>query len=177
MPNKCRLKGCRLNLVRHHSRPSEMPEETTIDDLAIAIVNGRGLAEFLPFIASGGTVNDRLADSGLTLLHLAVESGNLPMIRLLVDEGADIDAEDSNGWTPLHHAVDFDIDSAGQTSWEEGAFFRNLTFETTGLLVCLGATLNLQLKTGETPRDLAKAYGNQVIEHFDAIVANALQGV
>ena len=113
----------------------------TLEDLAKAIKENRGIAELPHFIAFGGDVNARFSDSNWTLLHLAVEYENLPMIEALFNAGADIEARDLNGWTPLHHAVDFDIDSAGQISYEEGAFWQNLSFSTTALLASLGADL------------------------------------
>lgn len=38
-------------------------------------------------------------------LHLAAHSGNLPIVELLLDAGAQINARDHYGFTPLHHAV------------------------------------------------------------------------
>ncbi|MGL9731638.1 MAG: ankyrin repeat domain-containing protein [Wolbachia sp.] len=38
-------------------------------------------------------------------LHSAVEIGDLSMITRLLSEGADLNAIDQHGWTPLHYAV------------------------------------------------------------------------
>ncbi|MDR2419893.1 MAG: ankyrin repeat domain-containing protein, partial [Puniceicoccales bacterium] len=42
---------------------------------------------------------------GLTALHHAVTSGNVAIVRLLLDRGAPVDAQDVNGYTPLHVVV------------------------------------------------------------------------
>lgn len=46
---------------------------------------------------------------GFTVLHKAIESGNMEVIRLLIEQGADINAEvagpDPEGWTALHLAA------------------------------------------------------------------------
>jgi potassium channel len=50
-------------------------------------------------IRYGGDVNRSLKD-GTTPLHKAVCDGNIQMVELLLEQGADIDKLDSNGWTP-----------------------------------------------------------------------------
>jgi len=39
-----------------------------------------------------------------TALHIAVSEGRRALAKLLIEEGASIDAQDKNGWTPLHNA-------------------------------------------------------------------------
>jgi hypothetical protein len=43
-----------------------------------------------------------------TALHIAAWNGNKEAISLLLNRGADIDAADSNGWTPLMYSKDAD---------------------------------------------------------------------
>ncbi|GJM93728.1 hypothetical protein PR202_ga10311 [Eleusine coracana subsp. coracana] len=50
-------------------------------------------------IRYGGDVNRPLKD-GSTPLHKAVCDGNIQMVQLLLEQGADIDKLDNNGWTP-----------------------------------------------------------------------------
>jgi len=38
---------------------------------------------------------------GYTLLHWAVDSGHCELVSWLLDNGADVNARDVNGWTPL----------------------------------------------------------------------------
>ncbi|KAG8527877.1 uncharacterized protein KY384_006793 [Bacidia gigantensis] len=42
---------------------------------------------------------------GTTLLHSASRSGNLELVRLLIREGADVNAQDEDGESPLHGAM------------------------------------------------------------------------
>ncbi|HLB52803.1 MAG TPA: ankyrin repeat domain-containing protein [Chlamydiales bacterium] len=50
-------------------------------------------------------VNTVLDRSGLRPVHLAAKIGSLKLIRLFIDEGADLRIEDQNGDNPLCHAV------------------------------------------------------------------------
>jgi ankyrin repeat protein/truncated hemoglobin YjbI len=50
----------------------------------------------------GASLEDR-GRYGLTALHYAVRGGKLPLIKLLLERGADADALDENGLTPLLH--------------------------------------------------------------------------
>src|SRR5262249_55681202 len=50
----------------------------------------------------GASLDDR-GRYGLTALHYAVRGGNLPLIKLLLERGAPIDALDDDGLTPLLH--------------------------------------------------------------------------
>lgn len=50
----------------------------------------------------GATLNDR-GRYAVTALHYAVRGGNLPLIKLLLERGAQVDALDESGLTPLLH--------------------------------------------------------------------------
>src|SRR5207302_9156954 len=50
----------------------------------------------------GASPDDR-GRSGLTALHYAVRGGKIPLIRLLLERGAQVDAPDEDGMTPLLH--------------------------------------------------------------------------
>jgi ankyrin repeat protein len=53
----------------------------------------------------GASPNTAVDDTGRTLLHLAIDRGNLRAVRLLVYHGAGIGAQGEGGLTPLHYAV------------------------------------------------------------------------
>jgi ankyrin repeat protein len=133
----------------------------TTEDLGQLIAAGRGAAELPAFVAAGGDVNATEPRSGMPLLHFACEHQNLDAIRALVSAGARINAKDSVGQTPLHVAVDIDIDSVVQANGSE------LQFETTRLLLSLGADPSVQDCQGLTPRDWAARYGARAVEQFD----------
>ena len=50
----------------------------------------------------GASLDDR-GRYGLTALHYAVRGGKLPLIQLLLERGAEVDAMDKGGLTPLLH--------------------------------------------------------------------------
>lgn len=42
---------------------------------------------------------------GKTGLHIAAMNGHYQMVEILLGQGAEINAADKNGWTPLHCAA------------------------------------------------------------------------
>ena len=54
--------------------------------------------------AGGASVNDQGA-KGRTVLHIAAKHGHVASIEPLIKLGANVDAVDREGWTPLHHAA------------------------------------------------------------------------
>ena len=84
---------------------------------------------------------------GETALHVVANWGDAEAIAVLVDAGADINKRGEDGFTPLHYAA------------EQGHL------EAVKRLVSLGAK-NLKNDDGETPAELAKALGHQIIFHY-----------
>ncbi len=39
-----------------------------------------------------------------SLLHIACDNGDIPLVKYLVEKGVSLKAKDKNGWTPLHIA-------------------------------------------------------------------------
>lgn len=76
--------------------------------------------------------------SGNTVLHLAAENNNLPMLSCLLFEGqADPNAQSFSGCTPLHIAA-------------------GLKFETiVATLVAVGASTTIENDEGDTPFEVA----------------------
>jgi ankyrin repeat protein len=83
----------------------------------------------------GADVNSR-GREGFTALHYAVRSGNLPLLRLLLDRGADIEAGDPDGLTPLLHLA------KTRAKIDHGAVL--------ALLAAHGAHLDARTAAGET---------------------------
>lgn len=43
-------------------------------------------------------------DEGITALHNAICAGHFAIVKFLVEYGCDVNAQDSDGWSPLHCA-------------------------------------------------------------------------
>ena len=93
----------------------------------------------------------RKPGTGWTPLHVAVEMGEVDVVRELVRAGAPLDLQDANGWTALCLAVDVEIDGAAQ----EG---EPLRLEKTSLLLEAGADPNIEGNDGATPLSVARDY-------------------
>lgn len=109
-------------------------------DLTSAVVHGDSDA-VSDALRRGGNPNVRLAESG-TPLHLAVIAGNLATVEHLIGAGAQLEARDCRGWTPLHFAA---FASDNPTLIE--------------CLLAAGADINARDRKGRTPLDCASAMG------------------
>ncbi len=69
----------------------------------------------------------------VTPLHQAVQAGDIDKVRILISEGADVNARTNSGKMPLHKAV-----------WGGGE-------DVARLLVANGADVNAKSKSGKTP--------------------------
>src|SRR5712672_564930 len=109
------------------------------------------------YLDAGGDINHRDQKMDWSLLHFAAEDCNSDVIRLLVAHGANLAVADRNGWTPLHLAVDSDMD----TSARGGR--RATELPTVQTLIELGADETVRASDGSAPRDIAAAYGQEVL--------------
>jgi ankyrin repeat protein len=91
---------------------------------------------------------------GWSLLHYAAEDRNPDAIKLLAARGADLNIVDRYGWTPLHFAVDRDIDTDGNPT-------RDLP--TAQALIDVGAREDTRAEDGATPRDIAMTFGQEAL--------------
>lgn len=80
-------------------------------------------------------VNQKDEEMGMTLLHWACDRGHLPLVHSLVSLGANIDAKDTEGTTPLGLAV--------LCEHQDVALF----------LLRNGADPDMKDESGECPRD------------------------
>jgi ankyrin repeat protein len=117
------------------------------------------------YLDRGGDINAAHSESGWTLLHYAAENADLGLMAALVARGADLSAKDRDGWSPLHRAVDYDIDGAIQND-------RTPDFVGTRTLIQLGASLNARDNEGLTPRDAAALYGDNAVRLFDEMLSH-----
>ena len=108
----------------------------------------------------GQGINDSLNEDGWTVLHNAVEAESATLVEKLVESGADLNVRTTDGWSPLHLAVDVAIDGAIQNNTSPDFSFCKK-------LVALGARLDAQNERGDTPRDIAVGYGANALRLFD----------
>ena len=105
---------------------------------------------------------------GMTLLHKAGSNGNIEVVRLLLDRGANVDTPDDYGWTPLRvstsngkvvrllldRGANVDTpDNYGWTSLCISAFDGRV--EVVRLLLDVGASPDCKNNSGKTPDDCA----------------------
>ena len=107
------------------------------------------------------------------LLHQAVIDGNIEAVKQHIAAGADVNAKDENGVTPLHWTETEEIaelliakgaDVNAKDDWSGSTpLHRAATFgykEIAELLIAKGADVNARTGSGETPLDLAIKYKN-----------------
>ena len=93
-------------------------------------------------LADGADVNAKDDDFGWTALHIAAMSTideQLEIAELLISRGAEVNAKDNNGRTPLHEA-------ARHSSAKE----------ISALLIAKGADINAKESSGLTPLDYSE---------------------
>lgn len=97
---------------------------------------GRAVVELL--IRHGADVNGRRGIGSMTPLHMSARRGTAAIAEVLLDSGAEIEARDTNGETPLRRAVNCRQDSVVR------------------LLLARGADPLTKDKKGCTPLDVAR---------------------
>ena len=68
----------------------------------------------MPLYLTNGTFKgmenlNAIDGEGLSVLHRAVRANNIQAVRTLLDNGADINLKDKDGFTPLYAAVRYDL--------------------------------------------------------------------
>ena len=124
-------------LLRHGASVSKL-DQSGQSAMHLAIISGfLDLLDLFLGSAPNDFVNMKNSE-GKTLLHIAVEIGNMCVFKSLVAKGALLDAQDACGQTPMHWAV------------KKGNIY---LFKE---LLKQGARADLKDHNGQTPLDLAK---------------------
>ena len=100
-------------------RPSS-PKGTYLHYAALS-----GLPDLLKFLVTefAFNLNARGFFDDVTPLHLASRDGHLEVARVLLEQGADVNAKDISKWTPLRHALDKGHVETARVLIENGAYF------------------------------------------------------
>ena len=84
-------------------RQVRFPDEVVFQD-CVKEPDTEAVASLLRRVSADIHVN-RINSAGMTALHQAVLDDNLPLARILVEHGADVNIADDDSWTPLHAAA------------------------------------------------------------------------
>jgi Ankyrin repeats (3 copies) len=98
-------------------------------------------------------INVPFGQDGTTALHLLAQKGRVDLMQEFIYAGADVNAQDHKGWTPLHYAVLSKSPAA------------------VALLVESGADLQLKNNSGNNPIDIAIRFdaAPEIIDYLESI--------
>jgi ankyrin repeat protein len=128
------------------------------------LICGQLLSGIRQWLERGGTADWNDNPSGWSFFHFAAEDSDIEAIEYLFALGCDINAHDQYGQTPLHLAIDADIDGSNQNGGP-------IDFQPTRRLIELGADLTIQDKEGKTPLDWVDVYGKYARASFDKMLS------
>lgn len=111
---------CYKGIAKDASVVYKLVCEGKLEQLKVAFVKAKGIEKSL--------ANQKGAN-GTTLLHWAAFYGYLDIVEFLVQQDADIDVQDDEGWTPLHYATSADHANVVRYLRQKGADVKALTNE------------------------------------------------
>jgi ankyrin repeat protein len=100
--------------------------------------NGGSRSKAVRLVEAGANVNEANPGNGWTPLHAAAANGHTRMVETLIEQGADINAQDLAGSTPLHLAA-----ARGHT-------------DTISILLGYGADASIKNTRGQTADDVMR---------------------
>jgi ankyrin repeat protein len=143
--------------------------------------------------ANFGDVSFQDPNNGLTLIWVAADhKGNARVAEVLISMGADVNAKNTEGGTPLQQAVltddpemvkvlvshGADVNAkeyrAGVTALHYTALAKEnveIAIEIAKILVSSGADINAKDNRGSTPLDLAKVRGTAMVQYLSSVGA------
>ena len=139
-------------------------EGAALEDLCKAAEDGN-LGAAQNAIANGANVNEHGCAEQAAPLHRAVWSGKMNIITLLVGEGADVDARQADGASPLHIAVE-------NTRRIPDSGPRVNDANVVNFLLAQNPNVNAQDNNGKTPLVKALEYNFLIAPVFDALLNN-----
>ncbi len=117
-------------------------------------------------LAERSIYNQALAQGNTTLertpLHVASSNGHEAVVSILLENGADVNAKNNDGSTPLHYAIQFGASGNGHESVVSCFGNENIV----SLLLENGANVNAKNDFGSTPLHTACFFGHESIVLF-----------
>ena len=122
-------------------------------DCMYAVIQGKNINIFRILLDHGANVNQRVDSSDRTPLQSTIEHKEEEMAKLLISRGADVNAKNSSGETPLHVLVQM---------WPENNWPKDFRKRAINMLLDAGADIEAKTQSGKTPLCLAAEAANSL---------------